>query len=263
MRYVFGSALEAFGHTPLVRLDRLCRDLDGTVLAKFEYSSPGGSKKDRVAKRIIEDAQRDGRLQPEQPVGEVTSGNTGAALDIACAIIGHPFVAVSSSGSSAERARMVAALGAEVVLVDQLPTSVPGQVSGGDMELVEAAARRITAARGAFRSHHFENEANLLAHDTGTGPQIWEQSGGRLDAFVDFVGTGGCLAGVTRALRERNPSTRCYAVEPAGAAAIAGKPVTQPTHPIQGGGFGRADLTLLHGTRLEGRFKCPVMRLAP
>jgi cysteine synthase A len=236
----------------MVRLDRLTADVDGTILAKLEYFNPGASKKDRVAKRIVEEAVRAGALRPGQPVVELTSGNTGAGLAIACAVTGHPFIAVLSRGSSAERARMIAALGAEVVLVDQLPDSVPGRVSGGDMELVELAAERIAEERGAFRSHQFENRHGMLAHYEGTGPEIWAQSGGEIDAFADYVGTGGCLAGVTRFLKERKPSVRCYAVEPEGAAALAGQAVTQPDHPIQGGGFGRADLTHLHGVALDG-----------
>jgi cysteine synthase A len=252
---VAASALDAIGNTPMVRLDRLTADMDGTILAKLEYFNPGASKKDRVARRIIEDAERSGVLRPGQPVVELTSGNTGAGLAIACAVTGHPFVAVLSRGSSAERARMIAALGAEVILVDQLPDSVPGRVSGGDLALVELEAQRITEERGAFRSHQFENHSNVAAHYTGTGPEIWDQTGGELDAFVDFVGTGGCLAGVTRFLRERKPSIRCYAVEPTGAAALAGQVVSAPNHPIQGGGFARADLTHLQGLHLDGHLQ--------
>ncbi|MGP4017762.1 PLP-dependent cysteine synthase family protein [Saccharopolyspora sp. 5N708] len=167
--------------------------MEGTLLAKLEYLNPGGSKKDRVAKCIVQDAENAGLLLPGQPVVEFTSGNTGAGLAIACAVTGHPFVAVLSKGSSAERARMISALGAEVVLVDQLPDSVPGRISGGDLELVELEAQKITEERGAFRSDQFENRSNVDAHYTGTGQEIWEQTGGKIDAFADFVGTGGCL----------------------------------------------------------------------
>lgn len=244
--------LDAIGSTPMVRLDRLTEGLDGTLLAKLEYLNPGGSKKDRVAKHIITAAERSGVLLPGQPVVELTSGNTGAGLAIACAVTGHPFVAVLSRGSSAERARMIAALGAEVVLVDQSPGSVPGRVSGADMALVEERARRITESSGAFRSDQFENADNVDAHYTGTGPEIWNQTGGNLDAFADFVGTGGCLAGVTRALKERDPAIRCFAVEPEGAAVLAGKDASEPNHPIQGGGFCRGDLTHLRDVALDG-----------
>jgi cysteine synthase A len=147
---------------------------------------------------------------------------------------------------------MIAALGAEVVLVNQAPGSVPGRVSGADMALVEAEAQRIAESRGAFRSDQFENRSNLDAHYSGTGPEIWDQTGGELDAFADFVGTGGCLAGVTLALKERSPAIRCYAIEPDGAAALAGQDTSRPNHPIQGGGFVRPDLTHLRGIPMDG-----------
>lgn len=249
---VLPSALDAIGNTPMVQLDRVTDGVDGTLLAKLEYLNPGGSKKDRVAKRIIQAAEETGALRPGQPVVELTSGNTGAGLAIACAVTGHPFVAVLSRGSSTERARMIAALGAEVVLVDQAPGSVPGRVSGADLALVEKQARLITQSRGAFRSDQFENHHNVEAHYTGTGPEIWAQTGGRLDAFADFVGTGGCLAGVTRALKERDPAIRCFAVEPEGAAVLAGHEVFESHHPIQGGGFGHGDLTHLRDVPLDG-----------
>src|SRR5512136_2272008 len=124
------SAIEAIGDTPLVALSRLTKGLDGRILAKLDHLNPGFSKKDRIARQIIEDAQASGALRPGQTVVELTSGNTGTGLAIVCGVKGYPCVAVMSRGSSQERARMMAALGAEVVLVDQLPGSQPGQVSG-------------------------------------------------------------------------------------------------------------------------------------
>ncbi len=238
MRPVMDSVVEAIGETPLVRLDRLTRHLgvSGTILAKLDYLNPGFSKKDRAALGIIEEAEASGALQPGQTVVELTSGNMGTGLAIVCGIRGYPFIAVMSKGNSEERARMMRALGAEVVLVDQLPGSVPGQVSGGDLELVDREAKRITLERGAFRADQFNRDGNWLAHYRTTGPELWQQSGGAIDAFVDFIGSGGSYVGVTRALKERSPSVRCYVVEPAGAAAAAGETVTRPDHPIQGGG---------------------------
>src|SRR6201996_7391846 len=136
---VLDSVVDAIGNTPLIRLDRLvkARGLEGTILAKLDYLNPGFSKKDRAARGLIEDAERKGLLKPGQTVVELTSGNMGTGLAIVCAIKGYPFVAVLSKGNSPERARMMAALGADVVLVDQLPGSTPGEVSGGDLELVE------------------------------------------------------------------------------------------------------------------------------
>ena len=115
------SAVEAIGNTPLVELARISKDLGGRILAKLEYLNPGFSKKDRIARQMIEDAEADGLLQTGQTVVELTSGNTGTGLAIVCAVKGYHFVAVMSRGNSLERARMMAALGAEVVLVDQLP----------------------------------------------------------------------------------------------------------------------------------------------
>jgi cysteine synthase A len=248
------SLLDAIGNTPLVRLDRLvqARGLDGAILAKLDYLNPGFSKKDRAAKGLIEQAERDGLLTQGRTVVELTSGNMGAGLAIVCAIKGYPFVAVMSKGNSPERARMMTALGAEVVLVDQLPDSIPGEVSGGDLALVEEAAQRITAERNGFRADQFHRSGAWLAHYHGTGPEIWEQSGGVVDGFADFAGTGGTYAGVTRALKERNPAIRCYLVEPRQAAALAGEKVTRPSHPIQGGGYAIAALDFLKGVPVDG-----------
>ena len=247
------SVIEAIGNTPLVRLDRLvrARGLSGTILAKLDYLNPGFSKKDRAARGLIEEAMRNGSLAPGQTVVELTSGNMGTGLAIVCAILGYPFVAVMSKGNSPERARQMTALGAEVVLVDQLPDSTPGEVSGDDLALVEEAAQRVTTERGAFRADQFHRAGAWLAHYRTTGPELWEQSGGTIDAFADFAGTGGTYAGVTRALKERNPAIRCYLVEPQGAAVLAGKPVTAPSHPIQGGGYAM-DLDFLKDVPVDG-----------
>ena len=192
---ILGSVVDAIGSTPLVELSRLCRDVNGRILVKLEYLNPGLSKKDRIARQMIEEAERQGQLRPGQTVVELTSGNTGTGLAIVCAVKGYPFVAVMSKGNSIERARMMSALGAEVVLVDQLPGSTPGQVSGGDLELVEQEARRIVRERDAFRADQFHLRANMLAHYLHTGPEILRQSGGEIDAMCDFVGTGGWRRG--------------------------------------------------------------------
>jgi cysteine synthase len=252
--HILSSVIEAIGNTPLVRLDRLvrARGLDGAILAKLDYLNPGFSKKDRAARGLIEAAERDGLLAPGQTVVELTSGNMGAGLAIVCAIKGYPFVAVMSKGNSPERARMMQALGAEVVLVDQLPASRPGEVSGGDLAEVEAAAECLTAERGAFRADQFRRHGAWQAHYRTTGPEIWDQSGGTVEGFADFAGTGGTYAGVTRALKERNSAVRCYLVEPEGAAALAGEGVTCPNHPIQGGGYAMADLAFLRDVPVDG-----------
>ena len=203
----YPSVIETIGETPVIELSRLTRDLDGRILAKLEYLNPGFSKKDRIARQIIEDAEAQGLLAPGGIVVELTSGNTGTGLAIVCGIKGYRFVAVMSRGNSMERARMMSALGAEVVLVDQLPASIPGQVSGGDLALVEEVAQRITAERGAFRADQFRQPGNFRAHYLHTGPEYLRQSGGRIGAFCDFAGTGGSFAGCAAAFKEHDPAS--------------------------------------------------------
>jgi cysteine synthase A len=249
---ILPSAVEAIGETPLVDLSRITRGLEGRLLAKLEYLNPGFSKKDRIARQIIADAESEGALQPGQTVVELTSGNTGTGLAIVCAVKGYPFVAVMSRGNSMERARMMAALGAEVVLVDQLPGSIPGQVSGGDLERVEREAKRIVKERSAFRADQFRLAGNTRAHYLHTGPEILRQAAGSIGLFCDFPGTGGSFAGCAAAFKEHNPAIACYVVEPAGAAVLAGRPVTNPNHRIQGGGYSMAELPLLLPEHVDG-----------
>ena len=140
---VANSVVEIIGDTPVVALDRLTRGLSGRIVAKLDYLNPGFSKKDRIAREIIDEAIARGQLLPGRPVVELTSGNTGTGLAIVCAVRGHPFTAVMSEGNSSERARMMRAFGAEVVLVPQAKNSRPGRVSGEDLALVEARAQEI------------------------------------------------------------------------------------------------------------------------
>jgi cysteine synthase A len=246
------SVLAAIGRTPLVELSRVGAGLDGRILAKLDYLNPGGSKKDRIALRLVEDAERGGQLRPGQTVVELTSGNTGTGLAIVCAVKGYPFVAVMSAGNSAERAQMMRALGAEVVLVDQQPGSEDGHVSGDDLALVEEAAARLATERGAFRADQFQLAGNADAHHDGTGAELWEQSGGTVDVFCEFAGTGGTFAGVARYLNEQDDRVACYLVEPEGAAVLAGQPLIDPSHRIQGGGYAMPDLPLLDPALVDG-----------
>lgn len=249
---IFPSVVDVIGDTPMVELSRVCaqQKLNGRIIAKLDYLLPGFSKKDRAAKSIIETARADGTLSPGQTVVELTSGNMGTGLAIVCGILGHPFVAVMSAGNSVERARMMRALGAEVVIVPQASGSKPGEVSGADLELVDVEAKRITAERNAFRADQFGHSGNPKAHETGTGPEIWAQSEGTVTAFCDFAGSGGTLAGAAEYLNRHG--VRCYAIEPEGARALAGEPVSIPDHPIQGGGYAMGDLVHLKDTELAG-----------
>jgi cysteine synthase A len=251
-RGVLPSVAEAIGETPLVELSRLTDGLDGRILAKLEYLNPGASKKDRIARQIILDAEAAGELKPGQEVVEMTSGNTGTGLAIVCGTRGYRFVAVMSKGNSIERARMMRALGAEVVLVDQELGSKPGQVSGTDLARVERETERIVRDRGAFRADQFRAAGNFRAHYLHTGPEMLRQSGGAIDVFCDFAGSGGSFAGCAAAFKEHRPDIRCFLVEPAGAAVLAGEPVTNPGHGIQGGGYARERLEMLRPEHSDG-----------
>ena len=240
------------GKTPLVCLDRLTAGIEGRIVAKLEYLNPGFSKKDRPARQIIEEAEQAGRLVAGQTVVELTSGNMGTGLAIVCSVRGYPFVAVMSEGNSEERARMMRALGAEVILVEQAPGSVKGEVSGADLALVEEKTQAVVTERAAFRADQFLLEGNMHSHLLGTGPEIIQQTGGNIDGFVDFVGSGGTLSGVSQALKAYRPEIRCFGVEPAGATALAGGDRSQPDHPIQGGGYNMEALASLQGVTLDG-----------
>ena len=194
------SIIEVIGRTPMVELHRIVKlhGLQGRLLAKLDYLNPGFSKKDRIAREMILEARRNLQLRPGQTVVELTSGNTGTGLAIVCKALGHPLVVVMSRGNTMERARMMKALGAEVILVDQAPHSPPNQVSGADLALVEQRAQELVKERGAFRADQFRLSSNVLAHGRHTGPEIWEQSQGKVDVFVDFAGSGGTFTGTAR-----------------------------------------------------------------
>ncbi|MDX1405119.1 MAG: cysteine synthase family protein [Woeseiaceae bacterium] len=251
-RYGACSILDAIGQTPLVELKRICADIDGRIVAKLEYLNPGFSKKDRAALRIIEEAERSGELQPGQTVIELTSGNMGTGLAIVCAAKGYPFVAVMSKGNSPERARMMRAFGAEVVLVDQAPGATVGEVSGDDLQLVDEKTTKLTQERVAFRADQFGHPGNRRAHYYTTAPEIWQQSGASITAFCDFAGSGGTFAGCAQYFKEQDPGVTCYLVEPQGAAALSGESVTEPQHPIQGGGYAMQQLPQLQGVKADG-----------
>lgn len=252
VRSASASIVEAIGRTPAVWLDRLAAGLPGRVLLKLESMNPSGSIKDRAALQCLLDAERDGRLRPGIPVVELTSGNMGIGLAMACAVLGYRMVAVMSEGNSPERRQLLAAYGAEIELVPQLPGSTPGKVTGDDLALVEARTVELVSELNAWRPDQFNNPSNPRAHELGTGAEIWEQAEGTVGAFAAIVGTGGTYIGIARALKSRNAAIACYAVEPAGAQAIAGLPITNPSHALQGAGYALIpplwDETLCDGT---------------
>ncbi len=231
------SILSAIGNTPAIWLDRMTADLPGRVLLKLESANPSGSVKDRAARQCVLDAIASGDLAPGQAVVELTSGNMGIGLAMVCAVLGYPMVAVMSEGNSPERRTLLAAYGAKIELVPQMPNGVPGKVSGADLALVETRTQELVGEMGAWRPDQFRNPSNPRAHELGTGPEIWDQAEGRLTAFTTLVGTGGTFIGVARALKSRDDSIRCVAVEPEGAQTIAGRETTAPAHVLQGGGY--------------------------
>jgi cysteine synthase A len=239
MQHPLSGVHEAIGNTPMVNLSRITQKhgISGAIYAKLEYLNPGHSKKDRIALQMIEEAERDGWLLPGQPVVELTSGNTGTGLAIVCAAKGYPFYACMSKGNSIERARMMRALGATVVLVGQAPGSVSGQVSGEDLALAELEAQALAKRLGAFRADQFNLPGNVHAHEFHTGAEIWTQSGGAVEVFVDFLGSGGTFEGCARALKKHNAGIRCYIAEPEAAAVYAGNTASGGRHQIQGGGY--------------------------
>ena len=203
----------------------------------MEFVQPGGSVKDRAARRIIEVAIEKHELTPGQPVVEMTSGNMGAGLAIVCGILRHPFIATMSEGNSPQRASMLRGLGAEVVLVPQV-TGIPGNVTGEDIEAAAQAARDIAAERGAYFVNQFHALEGVKAHQLGTGPEILTALDNEVSAFVSVVGSGGTFVGSSRALKQANPEILCYAVEPEGTEVLAGKSITKPRHILQGIGYG-------------------------
>ena len=233
---LFDSVLGMIGNTPLVSLSRIHQG-PGRILAKAEFVQPGGSVKDRAALRIILDAYQSDMLRSGQPVVEMTSGNMGAGLAVVCNVTGNPFVAVMSAGNSQERARMLRALGADLVLTPQVDGQ-PGQVTGPDINAAVVRARQIARERQAFYVDQFNNPGTVRAHEEGTGPEIWNALGDETDAFVASVGSGGTFVGTSRFLKRKKPRIICAAVEPEGCEVLAGRPVVRSRHLLQGTGYG-------------------------
>jgi cystathionine beta-synthase len=206
----YPTILDLIGGTPLVRLQRLPRQDGPTILAKLEYMSPGGSVKDRIGLRMIEAAERDGRLEPGGTIVEPTSGNTGVGLAMAAALKGYRCIFVMPDKIAQEKISLLRAFGAEVVIC---PTAVPPESPESYYSVSDRLAEEIP---GAFKPDQYSNEANPLAHYETTGPEIWEQTGGRLDALVLSVGTGGTISGAARFLKERNPGVLVVGADPEG-----------------------------------------------
>ena len=207
---VLDSFLDAVGHTPLVRLQRVARDVPGTVLGKLEMLNPGGSVKDRIGLRMIEAAERDGHLRPGGTIVEPTSGNTGHGLAIAAAIRGYRCIFVMPDKMSQEKVALLRAYGAEVVIT---PTAVAPESPESYYKVADRLTEEIP---GAFQPNQYFNRENPKAHYETTGPEIWEQTEGRIDVLVAGVGTGGTITGIGRYLKERKPDMLIVGADPEG-----------------------------------------------
>src|SRR6186713_1705568 len=206
----YPTVLDLVGNTPLGRLQRLSRDVGPTLLAKLEFLNPGGSVKDRIGLRMIEQAEREGKLAPCGTIVEPTSGNTGVGLAIAAALKGYRCVFVMPDKIAEEKRALLRAYGAEVVIC---PTAVPPESPESYYSVSNRLAEEIP---GAFKPDQYSNKANPQAHYETTGPELWEQTGGKIDALVLSVGTGGTVTGTARYLKEQKPDLLVVGADPEG-----------------------------------------------
>lgn len=232
---VYTSMTDLVGRTPLLELTRFEREnhLDATLLAKLEYFNPAGSVKDRIAKAMVDQAEADGRLKPGATLIEPTSGNTGIGLAAVAAARGYRLIITMPETMSVERRNLMKAYGAELVLTDG---------AKGMKGAIAKAEELAGSIPGAFIPGQFVNPANPEAHKRTTGPEIWEDTDGRVDIFVAGVGTGGTISGVGAYLKAQNPEIRVVAVEPAGSPVLSTG--VAGAHKIQGIGAGFVPDTL-------------------
>ena len=201
------NILETIGNTPLVRLNKITADVPGLVLAKVESFNPGNSVKDRMALKMVEDAEADGRLQPGGTIVEGTSGNTGMGLALAAIVKGYKLICVSTDKQSKEKFDVLRAVGAEVVVC-------PTDVAPEDPRSYYSTSKRIAAETpNAWYVNQYDNPSNALAHYEQTGPEIWEQTDGKITHFVVGVGTGGTISGVAKYLKEKNPAIKIWGID--------------------------------------------------
>lgn len=235
MHTTYSDVTSLIGNTPLVELNQIHQhfQLKARILAKVESANPGGSVKDRVAKSMIDDAERSGRLRPGSVIIEPTSGNTGIGLALVAAARGYRIILTMPDTMSAERRTLLSAYGAELVLTDG---------STGMKGSIERACQLADEIEGACVLGQFSNPANPAAHEATTGPEIWRDCDGNIDIFVAGVGTGGTISGAGAFLRKQNPHLLVVAVEPSGSPILSGGKAGP--HKIQGIGAGFIPETL-------------------
>jgi cysteine synthase A len=223
----FENAAEAIGNTPMIRINKLVPPGNATVFAKCEFFQPLNSVKDRIGVAMIQAAERDGLINSETHIIEPTSGNTGIALSFVCAAKGYRLTLTMPESMSVERRALLRALGANLVLTPAAE-GMPGAIRKAQ-ELVDRDGN-------GWMPQQFDNPANPAIHEATTGPEIWQDSGGKIDAIVAGVGTGGTITGVARYIRNRNPEFKVIAVEPKHSPVISGG--SPGKHRIQGIGAG-------------------------
>src|SRR2546425_4243772 len=224
----YPTALELVGNTPIVRLDSVGRDVEPQLLAKLEYVNPGGSVKDRIGLAMIEKAEAEGKLRPGGTIVEPTSGNTAVGLAIAAAIGGYRCIFVMPDKMSQEKIALLRAYGAEVVIC---PTAVPPDSPESYYSVSDRLAEEIP---GGFKPDQYSNMANPEAHYLVTGPEIWDQTGGELDAIVISVGTGGTISGVGKYFKERKPEVLIVGADPDGSVYTARDESDVHTYLVEG-----------------------------
>jgi len=229
MAKIARQLIELIGNTPLLELGKFSRErgIRNPIIAKVEFFNPGGSVKDRIALAMISDAEQKGLIAPGATIIEPTSGNTGVGLAMVCAVKGYKLILTMPETMSIERRNLVKAYGAEVRLT-------PGKE--GMAGAIKAAEGLRDSIPGSFIPQQFENQANPSKHYHTTGPEIWNDTDGKVDIFVAGVGTGGTISGIGKFLKEKNPAIRIIAVEPASSPVLNGGPGGQ--HKIQGIGAG-------------------------
>ncbi len=206
----FNNVLEAIGHTPLVRLNNITEGIKSEVYVKAEFVNPGGSVKDRIGLKMVEAAERDGTLKPGGTIIEATAGNTGVGLALVAAVKGYRCIFVMPDKMSQDKINLLKAYGAEVVIT---PTSVAADSPESYNGVADRLAKEIP---NAYRPNQFENPNNPLAHYLTTGPEIWEDSEGRVEVFVAGMGTGGTISGTSKYLKEKNPDLIIVGADPEG-----------------------------------------------
>ena len=233
MSKIYTSADQLIGHTPLLELTHIEEGLGAKILAKLEYFNPAGSVKDRVAKAMLDDAEQSGKLKAGSVIIEPTSGNTGIGLASVAAARGYRIIIVMPETMSVERRQIMKAYGAELVLTEG------AKGMKGAIEKADELAKEIP---NSFIPGQFVNPANPAAHKATTGPEIWEDTDGKVDIFVAGVGTGGTVTGVGEYLKSKNPNVKVVAVEPASSPVLSKG--TAGAHKIQGIGAGFVPETL-------------------